>query len=334
MSTHAGRRGVALISVLLIFFIATTVAVAMMQRQQIDIRQTANLLQREQAYYYARGAEEFALQILHQDLLDDIEQNLMVDHYGESWAQGINFFEIDNGTLNITITDLQGRFNINGIVEGSTVNQSELERFRRLLSLLAIEQSLADAIVDWIDSDQEPFSLDGAEDLVYLSKEPPYRTGDGPMACPSELLLIEGIDWEIYTTLEPHVVALPTLTEVNVNTASATVLQATIPNLDESGAIRLVEDRANDGFDNLDDFFQHPALAGMDLPEEGLSVGSSFFIVNSAASFAGRSSYLSSWIYRQPEGSTVIARQISPLPPPQVPKSNEPSLLTMQLAVN
>ena len=45
----ATQRGVALITALLVIALVTAAAVAMASRQQLDIRRTANILQRDQA---------------------------------------------------------------------------------------------------------------------------------------------------------------------------------------------------------------------------------------------------------------------------------------------
>ena len=50
-----GQRGVALITALLVVALATTAAVAMATRLNVDMRRTGNLLNGEQAYAYALG---------------------------------------------------------------------------------------------------------------------------------------------------------------------------------------------------------------------------------------------------------------------------------------
>lgn len=322
MKRH-GQRGVALITVMLVFFIASTVAVAMLQRQQMDIRTTSGLLDYQQAHLYALGGEEYARQILYQDMLADAESARFVDHPGESWAEPLAPFEVEHGALQVSILDLQGRLNINSVVTAGQVNAVALQRLRNLLDALGLRPTLADAIVDWLDSDQEPFSLDGAEDLEYLDKPIPYRTADAPMGCPSELRLIHGLELEEYQQLRPFVVALAPGYPVNINTASALVLRSIFPALSESAAVELVENRPEEGFDSVEEFLTHPLLAGMEVSSQGLTVSSSHFQVETTAQFAGRSVFLTSYIYRDVERTYLLGReygQVGGTPAPAAPE--------------
>ncbi len=51
---------------------------------------------------------------------------------------------------------------------------------------------------------------DGAEDQVYTSQTPPYRTGNWPMMSPSELMNLPGFGADRYRKIAPYVTALPT----------------------------------------------------------------------------------------------------------------------------
>ena len=60
----SASRGVALITVLLVVALAATVCAALVTRQQLSIRTTANQLHARQAWHYARGGEQLALAFL------------------------------------------------------------------------------------------------------------------------------------------------------------------------------------------------------------------------------------------------------------------------------
>ena len=73
---------------------------------------------------------------------------------------------------------------------------------------------------------------DGAEDSVYTSQTPPYRTGNWPMMSPSELMNMPGFGADRYRKIAPYVTALPTATaKINVCTAPAPVLESLADNL-------------------------------------------------------------------------------------------------------
>src|SRR5690606_19137543 len=83
-------------------------------------------------------------------------------------------------------------------------------------------QAMADALVDWIDSDQLP-SPHGAEDAAYAGRGAGYRTSAALLAETSELRAVAGHDAAGYARLRPHVCAQPdnALSPINVNTLQA-----------------------------------------------------------------------------------------------------------------
>jgi len=101
------QRGVALITVMLVVALATTAAVNMAGRQQLDIRRTENVLYQGQALMYLLGVESWARQFLS----DDRRKN-KIDHLGEDWAVRLPPLPIEGGQLMGFIDDLQGRCKI------------------------------------------------------------------------------------------------------------------------------------------------------------------------------------------------------------------------------
>jgi len=228
------QRGVALITALLVIALVTAAAVAMASRQQLDIRRTANTLQRDQAYVYAEGAEIMARAVLAKD-------DPSKDHKEEDWGKSGVTIPLQGGLLTGTLEDVQGRFNLNNVMKGTAVSLPDVERLKRLLQILKAKSTgedvwksaepgdLANAVRDWIDPDS---NVDGgAEDSDYLQKERPYRAANAPMASTSELLLVRGFTPAIYREVAPYVTALPEHTKINVNTAKLDVLRTLDPDL-------------------------------------------------------------------------------------------------------
>lgn len=88
------------------------------------------------------------------------------------------------------ITDEQSRLSISG----SSPNQQRLDK---LLQCLGIDKNnrdqIVDAILDWVDTNEE-HRLNGAEsDDYYLTLPTPYRARNGPMESVNELLQIKGV---------------------------------------------------------------------------------------------------------------------------------------------
>lgn len=61
-----------------------------------------------------------------------------------------------------------------------------------LLALPGMSEDIADAILDWMDADDEPREF-GAEVDYYLGLDPPYVPKNGPLETIEELLLVRGV---------------------------------------------------------------------------------------------------------------------------------------------
>ncbi|MDH5455689.1 MAG: type II secretion system minor pseudopilin GspK, partial [Gammaproteobacteria bacterium] len=174
------------------------------------------------------------------------------------------------------LEDLQGRFNVNNLIDtNGNVDQAYFEQYQRLLDALALDPALAGATVDWLDPDQNETIPDGAEDPLYTGYVPAYRTADRPVYNITELAAVNGMDRISFEILLPHVTALPGRTPVNVNTASVQVLQSLGPNIDLSTAEGLVDVRKDGGFADISGTFA--PLVAPDLAQSGFSESSEFF---------------------------------------------------------
>lgn len=244
MVTRDRQRGVAVITALLVVALATMLVAAALADFQLDVRRTEAALYSEQAQMYALGAEAWATLILAEDAEDN-----NVDHPGEVWATDIPPLPIEGGSVDGYITDLQGRFNVNNLItpDGAT-DPLALGQFQRLLEVLDLDRRWAAMAADWIDTDIDPNFPEGAEDVLYLGQAPAYRAANMPVTSATELMALVEMDRETFEILRPHIIALPPGTQLNVNTISPPVLAALSPDLSLSDAMRIVEDRPEDGY--------------------------------------------------------------------------------------
>jgi len=262
--TVGNQRGIALITAVLITALIAIIAVAMISEQQLDIRRTGNILDRAQAWQFALGMETIALLALRKDA-----ENNKTDHRMEDWNKPVQFPAPDGAEgdmISGRIEDLQGRFNLNNLVDkdGIIVPQ-QLQQFKRLLTLLDLPAGLADRVADWIDADSTPHGMDGAEDDEYTRLDPSYRAGNTLLVSPTELLLI--MSAEEYQKLAGYVAALPgrKRTRININTASKEVLASldylTAADVDELLKQReQLEKQNSKGFDKITEVFQLPGF--------------------------------------------------------------------------
>jgi type II secretory pathway component PulK len=218
------QRGIALLVAILLVAFGTIIAAAMAYDNAMTARRAAATFEFDQALLVAEGGESLAAYGLQQFF----KTNPTYVGPGQLWSTPLPPSEVTPGvTLEASLEDLQGRFNINNLVmtDGNTPNTAAIAAFQRLLTSLNLDPKLADLIVDWIDKNTEPMD-DGAEDSVYMEMNPPYRTPNLPITSTSEILAMPGVTRAEFDTLAPYIVALPLGVQINTCSASPLLLDA------------------------------------------------------------------------------------------------------------
>jgi len=302
------QRGVALLTALAVVALATVAATYMMSAQQLQIRRTGNQLLQEQAWQYALGAEAWSKTILAQDAADN-----EIDALDENWAIELPPLPIEGGSLSGRLIDLQGRFNLNNLVNSNgKLNAASLDQLQKLLQAQNLPIELAEAIADWQDEDIEAQGGSGAEDDFYSGLETPYRTPNQKISSTSELRLIRGIDDEQLVLLKPLVTALPEQTSLNVNTASAEVF--TSLGIAKEDAKQLAERLKEEPVESIADFEKLSEVSKYKIDTSKLSVESQYFLLEVTVEIGQIRSRLSSVIFRDKDGiSRTIQRSQSVL---------------------
>ena len=226
------QKGVAIITAILVIALGTIALVSITSSQQMDMQRERNEGLIQMARALGNSGERFASALLYRDF--EAEDREGSDSLEDDWAQPIPPVPIDNASIQGCIVDMQGHFNLNNLINEEGVAQGPyIRQLRSLLRQLSIDETKADAIVDWIDADINYTDPDGAEDDYYTSLETSYRTANAPFVSVSELQLVKGFssaieeEAEDYALLLPHIAALPTVdgpTAVNVNTATPEVI--------------------------------------------------------------------------------------------------------------
>jgi len=225
--TRHAQRGVALLVAILLVAFGTIIAAAMAYNNAMTARRAAATFEFDQALLVAEGGEALAAYGLQQTK----KENSQYTYPGQPWSQPLPPTEVTPGaTLEASLEDVQGRFNINDLVtsDGNQPNTIAIQAFQRLLVELKLDPKWADLIVDWIDKNTDPMS-DGAEDSVYMEMNPPYRTPNLPITSTSELLALPGFTRAQFDVLAPYIVALPIGVQINTCSASIYVLNALLP---------------------------------------------------------------------------------------------------------
>lgn len=307
------QKGLVLITAVLIVAIVATLATYLSLGQQMWLRQTENLNNRAQA----EALRQAALAWIGILLAREAKENNF-DHLGETWAKQLPLIPADNAVLAVSLTDAQGRFNLNNLVRSGQASANDVAAFQRLLADLKLDPLLANALVDWLDTNQDPLS-GGGEDVDYLARNPSYRVANQPLASVDELRLIKGFTATIVETLRPHVIALPQEnSSVNVNTASKEVLAPLFPAAPGTALATALAERP---FEKIDDFWQKlpPTIQR---PAVALDVKTQYFLVNMSIRIGRMERRSEALLYRQDnKPTTVVWQRLNPMLPD--PKAND-----------
>lgn len=289
------ERGTALIAALLLVALMAAVAVQLTDVTRFAVFRTAQIDSRAEARWQARGAREFAEDVLARSLVQERE----VTRPNALWRQGPHVFEIDRGRISGTISDGNNCFNINalsesgGDEEGAQSGRSRQERAEAMFTSLTDQiglpggaaQRLKSQIIDWIDADDRP-EPGGAEDDVYARLDPPYRAANRRFYELEELLALPEMTPELYRALSPWLCVRPDDTQpaINVNTLDldqAPLLSAALGGrLSAPDAEAVLFRRPPQGYDAVEQFWADPLAARLDLDapaREAVGVYTSWF---------------------------------------------------------
>lgn len=269
MNLKAQQQGVAIVLAMGVVALAALTATAMMVSQSTWARQVELTAGHVQAQLMIQAGLDWT-----RALLGDDRRANNVDTLDEPWALRLPPIPVENGSLAGHIEDQQGKFNLNNLLKSGKLNRAQLASFRRLLSILALPPTLADALADWIDADGRLLT-----DIA-------------------ELAPVRGFDDGVRTRLRPFVTALPRFTAVNANTASPEVLAAVVEGLGLDDARALVAQRERAHFRNFSDFFSQ-LPPGLVVPTENISVGSDYFMATMRVTIGEA----------QARGSALLARE-------------------------
>ncbi len=326
----AGRskqRGLALITVLMVFAIAAILVSKLALQRSIDVQRVGAMVNRSQAQYYARLGEDLAILALREEDTEDKKQgNNDIDTLEEIWTAAPYSYDIDGfSQIAIRIIDLNRFYNLNNLLEPTgVINDDELTRFENLLFELDIEQGLAENLADWLDADDRDRGF-ATESSGYLANELSYRAANQQLFDARELSMVEGFTPEVLEKLLPHVVALavPEVVPLNINTASAQAL-ASLEFIDGadpvaigiSGAQRIIEERpfanmseiTRAGINGFKSSSSAPSSAGSSSVTRArgrAAVKSNYFEINIRANYGGATAFLTSIVKQSGSGSSA-----------------------------
>ncbi|MCX9157592.1 type II secretion system minor pseudopilin GspK [Niveibacterium sp. 24ML] len=282
-STKRPQRGVAVIMAMLTVALVAAIAASVVASFGFAVESLSGRHDLAQARWLARGAVDWARNVL----ADDARTTSDVDHLGETWAVKVPPTPVDEGEVSGDIEDLSGRFNLNNLAWNGAADEDAIKQFAKLLELSGETPQDAKAksiiLARWLDVDLEdasayPPGADGA---------PAPQPLNQALVSVDELAGVPGFNAAMLERLRPFVTALPTQqgrTLINVNTASAEVLSATIDNVSLDRARAMVSSRSTAWFKNIEDF---NARQNLTLDPSRFACKSIYFLAAGRAHFGG-----------------------------------------------
>ena len=276
--TRCRQSGAALLAAMLTVTLVATFAATALWQQWRSVEVEAAERTRIQSAWILIGALDWSRLILIED-----SRAGGADHLAEPWAVPLeearlstflaadrNVTQIDDAGggeeafLSGQIIDLQSRLNLANLVSGDTVNEAALAQFERLFAQLGLPPAELTALVQALRQAQAPGNENTDAPLMPQS--------------PSQLAWL-GLAPRTLALLAPHITLLPERKPVNLNTAGAEVLMATLRGLDRAGADRIMAVRQMQPFRSVDDVKK---LLGEQIEVSGSEhgVASSYFEVH------------------------------------------------------
>lgn len=260
------KQGLVLLLVLSAVALFMVLVVAFAADQFTDLELANNFRDSLQAQYLGNAGVEAAVSILAQDNRSYDAEDEDWYKFSESLLMASSYLE--GMQMSGKISDECAKLNLNALVkrEGEkwVADQFRIDQFKRLArDVLKIDMTqtelndLCDALVDWLDHDDDITGTGGAESEYYQALEKPYPAKNGPMDTPEEILLVKGMrdnpQW-FYGTynedgsvkdkgLRDYITCAPSEQKVNLNTATVEVLQSLSPNIDATMAERFIDCR-------------------------------------------------------------------------------------------
>jgi len=294
--------GIALIIVMICITVLGTMAGLFAYSMKVENKLAMNANADANFYPLAQAAVDYCKSVLAASLASpeepfDSQNQVWAGGSGSTSSNGIlavakSTVDLGYGRFTWKMTDLESKANIN------LADQPMLERAMRLIGVDAGDSGpITASILDWIDRDKNPH-IGGTESEYYESLDPPYKAKDGYIDDIQELLLVRGVTPELYGLegqippppppafrdqlgLQDRPVQRTTLKElftpissgqINVNTASATVLQL-IPFVDENTAQQIITFRSGQEtgqptpFRNVGELINVPGINAQVMPQ-------------------------------------------------------------------
>lgn len=270
---------------LLVLTLLITLILEFNSSMRIEARAAANFRDDVKAYELAKAGVIYAEAVLEEDARD--AETGKYDSLTDLWAQKIPAMPAGDGFVSVEITDENGKIALNKMTAkcddiSAPTPPCLLTRFLEPYD----QEDLANAILDWIDPNDDETSPGGAESSYYEGLDDPYAAKNAPLDSIEEIRLIKGMEDGIFKQLRDFFTVYGEGL-ININTASPKVLMAFSDALGEAAIGEILTSRMEAPFEEK---IQVRNVIGEDLYNKIsplIDVKSNFFSVKSRGDVNG-----------------------------------------------
>jgi general secretion pathway protein K len=281
----ARQSGAAILTAMLTVVLVATLATSALWQQWRGTEVEAAERSRVQSAWILTGALDWARLILREDA-----RKGGADHLAEPWAVPLaqarlsTFLAADRSDtlaaeeaqdafLSGQIVDLQSRLNVSNLLLDGKVHEPSRLAFARLFELLNLPENELDMMAEQLRRAQDS----------QADSSPGSAAATAPLWPQSlEQLAWVGLSPATLAALRPYLTILPVRTPVNLNTAPAEVIYASVTDFELADAHRLVGARGAAHLTTLNDAGKADGNAAAQFNEGQHSVSSRFFEVRGA----------------------------------------------------
>ncbi|HEY6008837.1 MAG TPA: type II secretion system minor pseudopilin GspK [Geobacteraceae bacterium] len=249
-----GERGFALVITLIVTALLVALAAEFVNEVYVETSLSHNFVDGQQASLLAASGVDGGVALLRFTTASQGYTTL-----ADSWAKPLKM-EDERGGLTVIIEEESAKLNLNTVAgDNGTFLPPFSDVFLRLLKKQGISSDVADALADWIDTNDEPHP-GGAETSYYSSLRPPYKVKNGFLDTVEELCLVKGVTRDVLANkLQPYVTVYSdsglaaAVTKININTVPRQLLLALHEDMTDSLAKEIEDYRKQTPFQNIGD---------------------------------------------------------------------------------
>jgi type II secretory pathway component PulK len=175
------NKGLIIIAVLWMAVVLTVMAAVLGRKSRLDMKVCLARMETARCKWAARAGIQKAMAVLKED---DATSDGLLDLWSDN-DEDFNDVPLERCWFTVRVIDEASKLNINTATK------------EQLMGLPYMVEEIADAIIDWRDTDDTP-SGTGVESGYYESLQYGYMARNGPFRTIRELLLVKGVTEELF----------------------------------------------------------------------------------------------------------------------------------------